>query len=81
MNPRTRGNTAPDDHRTATPIAYGDAFTEFASKPRPNHAARRLAARAMSRQTGAPVAECARWLEEAGGDVGRAVEMMRARSA
>ena len=77
MNPRTRGNTPPDSHRPATSSAYGDAFTEFTSKPRPNHAARRLAARAMSRQTGAPVAECARWLEEAGGDVERAVEMMR----
>ncbi|HQR18339.1 MAG TPA: hypothetical protein PK948_08200 [Gemmatimonadales bacterium] len=77
MNPRTRGNTAPDEHRPAAPAAYGDAFTEFTSKPRPNHAARRLAAHAMHQRTGAPVAECARWLEEAGGDVERAVEMMR----
>lgn len=43
-----------------------------------NRATRRLAAHAMHQRTGATVAECARWLEEAGGDVERAVQMMRA---
>lgn len=78
MNPR--GMADPDPTGDDTRASYPPEWMDVA--PKLNRAQRRAAGqhlrlRAMSRQTGATVAECERWLTEAGGDPVRAVEMMR----
>lgn len=75
-----RGMADPLANLHDTRAGYPPEWVDVA--PKLNRAQRRAAGqylrlRAMSRQTGAPVAECERWLTEAGGDSVRALEMMR----